>query len=54
MIEPNRQAGQSIEEAAREVTQQLSNPLQWLIYRYPEQWRFLSALPSFFTAAERD
>ena len=54
LIEPNRQASQSVEEAAREVTQQLSSPLQWLMQRYPEQWRFLSALPSFFTEAERE
>lgn len=52
LIEPKRQAGQSLEQAAREVTQQLSYPLQWLIQRFPEQWRFLWALPSFFKEAE--
>ena len=54
LIEPQRQAGQNIEEAAREVTQQLSYPLQWLLQRCPEQWRFLSALPSFFREEEHD
>ena len=33
LIEPNRQTDQSVEEAAREVTQQLSSPLQWLMQR---------------------
>lgn len=54
LIEPGRPAGQSIEEAVRAVTQQLSYPLQWLVQHSPEQWRFLSALPSFFEEAEHE
>ena len=52
LIEPNRKPGQSAKRVARDITQQLSFPLQWLIQHYPEQWRFLSVLPSFFEAPE--
>ncbi len=33
-----------------QLTQQLCNFLEGFVRRYPEQWRFLSALPSYYTA----
>ena len=52
LIETANRPGQSLEQNAREITQQLSYPLQWLLQSSPEQWRYLTALPAYFEETE--
>ncbi len=51
-IEPIRQPQESLHDAVARITQSLVSVLEELVILYPWQWRFLSALPSYYLEPE--
>lgn len=48
-IESERAPSESLRQAARRMTQQLVDFFEPVFLQYPEQWRFLSLLPVYFS-----
>lgn len=47
-IEPELLPGESFESAVARITQQLINYFEQYFVRFPEQWRYLQSLPTYF------
>lgn len=46
-LEPSILRGESLRQAAQRITQELVSFFETYLLRYPEQWRFISLLPSY-------
>lgn len=53
-IQPIRYKGESLSTAVQRITQDLVRFFEYFFLQYPQQWRYLGHLPSYFANCDKD